>query len=59
MTTGDEGDATPFINVTVQPIADTLHNPGYQKHGNEDMYSIHTGRCLAAQIFIGPTFING
>ncbi|KAI9921785.1 hypothetical protein PsorP6_002061 [Peronosclerospora sorghi] len=56
VTTGDEGNATPFTDVTVQPIADTLHNLGYQKHGNEVMYSGHTGRCLTAQIFIGPTF---
>uniref|UniRef100_M4BF07 DNA-directed RNA polymerase subunit beta n=1 Tax=Hyaloperonospora arabidopsidis (strain Emoy2) TaxID=559515 RepID=M4BF07_HYAAE len=54
--TGDEGDATPFTDVTVQAIADTLHNLGYQKHGNEVMYSGHTGRRLTAQIFIGPTF---
>ncbi|KAF1789873.1 DNA-directed RNA polymerase, subunit 2 [Phytophthora cactorum] len=38
--TGDEGDATPFTD----------------KHGNEVMYSGHTGRRLTAQIFIGPTF---
>ncbi|KAI9895705.1 hypothetical protein PsorP6_018598 [Peronosclerospora sorghi] len=56
MTRGDEGDATPFTDVTVQPIADMLHNLGYQKHGNEVMYSGHTGRRLTAQIFIGPTF---
>ncbi|KAI9906827.1 hypothetical protein PsorP6_016294 [Peronosclerospora sorghi] len=54
--TGDEGDATTFIDVTVQPIADTLHNLAYHKHGNEVMYSGHTGRCLTSQIFIGPTF---
>lgn len=54
--TGDEGDATPFTDVTVQAIADTLHKLGYQRFGNEVMYSGHTGRRLTAQIFIGPTF---
>ncbi|KAI9912955.1 hypothetical protein PsorP6_005854 [Peronosclerospora sorghi] len=54
--TGDEGDATPFTDATVQAIADTIHNLGYQKHGNKVMYSVHTGRRLTAQIFIGPTF---
>lgn len=54
--TGDEGDATPFTDVTVQAVADTLHNLGYQRYGNEVMYNGHTGRRLTAQIFIGPTF---
>lgn len=54
--TGDEGDATPFTDVTVQAVADTLHNLGYQKFGNEVLYSGHTGRRLEALIFIGPTF---
>ena len=54
--TGDEGDATPFTDVTVDHITDTLHSLGYQRHGNEVMYSGHTGRRLAAKIFLGPTF---
>ncbi|CAK4076589.1 unnamed protein product [Aphanomyces euteiches] len=54
--TGDEGDATPFTDVTVQAISDTLHSLGYQRFGNEVMYNGHTGRRLQAQIFIGPTF---
>jgi len=54
--TGDEGDATPFTDVTVQAIADTLHNLGYQRFGNEVLYSGHTGRPMTALIFIGPTF---
>ncbi|RHZ34907.1 hypothetical protein DYB31_007123 [Aphanomyces astaci] len=54
--TGDEGDATPFTDVTVQAISDTLHSLGYQRFGNEVLYNGHTGRRLQAQIFIGPTF---
>jgi len=29
---------------------------GYQKHGNEVMYSGHTGRKMNTQIFLGPTY---
>eukprot|EP00936_MAST-01D_sp_MAST-1D-sp1_P001586 g1586.t1 len=54
--TGDEGDATPFTNHTVKDVSTALHNLGYQKHGNEVMYSGHTGRPLEAKIFLGPTF---
>jgi DNA-directed RNA polymerase II subunit RPB2 len=56
--TGDEGDATPFTDFSgkVDQISDTLHNLGYQKHGNEVMYNGHTGRRLVAKIFLGPTF---
>jgi len=54
--TGDEGDATPFTEVTVDKISKLLHRCGYQQHGNEVMYSGHTGRKLEAQIFLGPTY---
>mmetsp|Transcript_40541 Transcript_40541/g.53359 ORF Transcript_40541/g.53359 Transcript_40541/m.53359 type:complete len:1186 (+) Transcript_40541:199-3756(+) len=54
--TGTEGDATPFTDVTVENVSDTLHKLGYQRHGNETMYSGHTGRMLRSKIFLGPTF---
>ena len=55
--TGDEGDATPFISdVTVEKISQTLHELGYQRHGNERMYNGHTGKVLVSKIFLGPTF---
>eukprot|EP00010_Vexillifera_abyssalis_P007006 CAMPEP_0201550306 /NCGR_PEP_ID=MMETSP0173_2-20130828/6681_1 /ASSEMBLY_ACC=CAM_ASM_000268 /TAXON_ID=218659 /ORGANISM="Vexillifera sp., Strain DIVA3 564/2" /LENGTH=1211 /DNA_ID=CAMNT_0047960243 /DNA_START=32 /DNA_END=3664 /DNA_ORIENTATION=- len=57
-TMGEEGDATPFAppaNI-VEEISATLHSLGYQKRGNEVMYNGHTGRRLATQIFIGPTY---
>ena len=44
--TGTEGDATPFTDVTVANVSSTLHKIGFQKHGNEVMYSGHTGRML-------------
>jgi DNA-directed RNA polymerase II subunit RPB2 len=54
---GDEGDATPFIQgITVETISHYLHNERDQKHGNECLYSGHTGRPLDNLIFFGPTF---
>eukprot|EP01132_Coremiostelium_polycephalum_P011390 gene11390-13949_t len=54
--TGDEGDATPFTDVTVEAISSALHKCGYQMTGHEVMYNGHTGRRMDAQIFIGPTY---
>uniref|UniRef100_A0A7S2WG72 DNA-directed RNA polymerase subunit beta n=2 Tax=Rhizochromulina marina TaxID=1034831 RepID=A0A7S2WG72_9STRA len=53
---GFEGDATPFMPVTVQDIAEQLHKKGYQQYGNEAMNSGHTGKPLHAKVFLGPTF---
>lgn len=53
---GEEGDATPFTEATVENFCDALHKCGYQRHANEVMYSGHTSRPLATQIFIGPTY---
>lgn len=54
--TGKEGDATPFTDVSVDHIAGVLHELGYHRHGNEVMYSGHTGRVIHAKVFLGPTF---
>jgi DNA-directed RNA polymerase II subunit RPB2 len=54
--TGKEGDATPFTDVSVDQIAGVLHELGYHRHGNEVMYSGHTGRMIHAKVFLGPTF---
>ncbi len=54
--TGEEGDATPFTDVTVEAISTLLRSNGYQSRGFEVMYNGHTGRKLEAQIFIGPTY---
>ena len=43
--TGNEGDATPFTEVTVDDISKTLHSLGYQSRGWEVMYHGHTGGC--------------
>ncbi|KAJ2720946.1 DNA-dependent RNA polymerase II [Coemansia sp. Benny D115] len=53
---GSEGDATPFTDVTVEAISDELLNRGYQPRGFEVMYNGHTGKKLAAQVFLGPTY---
>eukprot|EP01069_Polyplicarium_translucidae_P006596 Polyplicarium_translucidae@DN2988_c0_g1_i4.p1 len=53
---GAEGDATPFTNLTVKEISQRLHMAGYQRYGNETLYSGMTGRRLGCPIFIGPTY---
>ena len=54
--TGDEGDATPFMELEVSQVMNTLHKMGYEKRGNEVMYNGRTGRKLAHQIYLGPTY---
>ncbi|KAK5134694.1 DNA-dependent RNA polymerase II [Meristemomyces frigidus] len=54
--TGQEGDATPFTEVTITSISQLLEDHGFQKRGFEVMYNGHTGKKLAAQVFLGPTY---
>ncbi|KAH9835059.1 DNA-directed RNA polymerase II subunit RPB2 [Teratosphaeria destructans] len=54
--TGQEGDATPFTDVTVTQISEILQQHGFQKRGFEVMYNGHTGKKLRAQVFLGPTY---
>jgi DNA-directed RNA polymerase II subunit RPB2 len=54
--TGDEGDATPFTDVTVEAISQALAKCGFQQRGFEVLYNGMTGKKLAANIFIGPTY---
>ena len=53
---GLEGDSTPFTSVTVDRIANHLHQLGYQKHGNETIFNGFTGRKVDMLIFFGPTY---
>ncbi|KAI4722275.1 beta and beta-prime subunits of DNA dependent RNA-polymerase [Aureobasidium sp. EXF-10727] len=53
---GQEGDATPFTDVTVTQISDLLRQHGFQQRGFEVMYNGHTGKKMSAQVFLGPTY---
>jgi len=53
---GEEGDGTPFQDVTVDELCKELHALGYQSRGNEAMYNGHTGRKFDSLIFLGPTY---
>jgi len=53
---GQEGDATPFTDVTLTSISEILRQHGFQQRGFEVMYNGHTGKKLNAQVFFGPTY---
>jgi DNA-directed RNA polymerase II subunit RPB2 len=53
---GEEGDATPFNEVTVEEISAKLRSHNFQQRGLEVMYNGMTGRKLRAQVFMGPTY---
>lgn len=53
---GNEGDATPFTDLTVEGVSTFLRQKGYQSRGLEVMYHGHTGRKLQAQVYLGPTY---
>ncbi|KAI0830477.1 DNA-dependent RNA polymerase II second largest subunit [Trametes gibbosa] len=54
--TGNEGDATPFTDLTVESVSRFLRQRGYQSRGLEVMYHGHTGRKIQAQVYLGPTY---
>ena len=54
--TGFLGDSTPFLNNNIDEYFDLLQNLGYQKYGDEIMYSGITGEQIKTNIFIGPTY---
>lgn len=50
-------DATSFIeNANHEGMYEKLSEYGFDRHGNEILYSGRTGDPLATEIFIGPTF---
>lgn len=54
--TGNIADATPFQNMSVETVADALHQRGYQRQGSEVMYNGQTGKRMLVPIFFGPTY---
>jgi len=50
------GDATPFQNNDISEFSEVLEGFGYEKNGNEVMYSGITGDQIRTSIFIGPTY---
>jgi DNA-directed RNA polymerase II subunit RPB2 len=53
---GKEGDATPFSDICLGEICDSLHRQGYQRHGWEIMYGGISGRSLSNMIFLGLNY---
>ena len=53
---GMAGDATPFCGQVVEDIAQELHDLGYQRYGNEQMYNGFTGKKFEVLTFLGPTY---
>jgi DNA-directed RNA polymerase II subunit RPB2 len=53
---GQDGDATPFTDLTVEGVSAVLRERGFQSRGLEVMYHGHTGRKLQAQVYLGPTY---
>ena len=54
--TGHYGDSTVFNNVKQSSISNILEELGYDRHGNEVLYSGFNGEQLKTSIFMGPTY---
>ena len=50
------GDATPFQNIDINEFSEVLEGFGYERNGDEVMYSGITGDQIKTSIFIGPTY---
>jgi hypothetical protein len=53
---GCYGDSTPFNDLSVEDVAQTLEKCGMNRYGNEIMYNSRTGEQITTEIFIGPTY---
>jgi DNA-directed RNA polymerase beta subunit len=56
---GKIGDSTAFSSASINPverIANELKSFGFNKYGNEKMFSGYTGEMLDVEIFIGPCY---
>ena len=54
--TGNYGDSTVFNKIKQTTISDILEELGYERHGNEVLYSGFNGEQLKTSIFMGPTY---
>ena len=53
---GELVDATPFEKLDLDGIMNILHENGFDRYGNEVLYSGFSGKRMEAEIFMGPTF---
>ena len=53
---GKRGNGTPFNNLSIQKIEDTLLACGMEKYGNEIMVNGMTGERIPCKIFMGPLY---
>ena len=53
---GNIGNGTTFIDMNYKKVEEGLESRGYEKHGNEVLYSGKTGEQLKCDIFFGPTY---
>ena len=51
---GIEVDGTPFNNIDVKSLQETLEGLGFNGDGTEEMYNGMTGKKIKSRIFIGP-----
>eukprot|EP00477_Mikrocytos_mackini_P000488 GAHX01000519.1.p1 GENE.GAHX01000519.1~~GAHX01000519.1.p1 ORF type:complete len:1167 (+),score=188.27 GAHX01000519.1:619-4119(+) len=49
-------DASPFTKIKMEEVIEELKSYGFDKHGNETLYSGYTGHQIYAQIYMGPTY---
>ena len=54
--TGNYGDSTVFNDIKQTTISDILEELGYERNGNEVLYSGFNGEQLKTSIFMGPTY---
>lgn len=57
--TGEMGDSTAFSKGSINPtdsISQQLEKLGFERHGNERLFSGYTGEMLEADIFIGTAY---
>ena len=56
-TLGGYGDGTPFGDISIDQIGDVLSKKcGFDRYGNEIMYSGLTGEQMDVSFFMGPTY---